>query len=89
MTQQRAAVRVLFDWLITGQVVPSHPAAAVRSPKYVVTTSNTPVLDGPRLCATSATAPSSAPLTYSLARIGAAIKMKVEDLRAGAHGLTD
>ena len=28
--QQLAAVRMLFDWLITGQVVPINPAAAVR-----------------------------------------------------------
>jgi len=34
--QQLAAVRMLFDWLITGQVVPMNPAAAVRGPKHVV-----------------------------------------------------
>ena len=43
--QQLAAVRMLFDWLITGQVVPTNPAAAVRGPKHVVTTGKTPVLD--------------------------------------------
>ena len=32
--QQLAAVRMLFDWLITGQVVPLNPAAAVRGPKH-------------------------------------------------------
>jgi site-specific recombinase XerC len=31
--QQLAAVRRLFDWLVTGQVVPMNPAAAVRGPK--------------------------------------------------------
>ena len=30
--QQLAAVRMLFDWLITGQVMPMNPAAAVRDP---------------------------------------------------------
>ena len=30
--QQLAAVRMLFDWLITGQIVPMNPAAAVRAP---------------------------------------------------------
>jgi hypothetical protein len=35
---------VLFDWLITGQIVPLNPAAAVREPK--VKTGKTPVLDG-------------------------------------------
>jgi site-specific recombinase XerD len=34
--QQLAAVRMLFDWLVTGQVVPMNPAAAVRGPKHVV-----------------------------------------------------
>jgi site-specific recombinase XerD len=44
--QQLAVVRMLFDWLITGQVVPANPAAAVRGPKHVVKTGKTPVLDG-------------------------------------------
>ena len=33
--QQLAAVRMLFDWLITGQVMPFNPASAVRGPKHV------------------------------------------------------
>jgi site-specific recombinase XerC len=37
----------LFDWLITGQVLPTNPAAAVRGPKHVVKTGKTPVLEGP------------------------------------------
>jgi site-specific recombinase XerD len=36
--KQLAAVRMLFDWLVTGQVVPMSPAAAVRGPKHVVKT---------------------------------------------------
>jgi hypothetical protein len=32
--QQLAAVRMLFDWLVIGQVVPTNPAAAVRGPKH-------------------------------------------------------
>src|ERR1700735_3545536 len=43
--QQLAAVRMLFYWLITVQVVPMNPAAAVRGPKHVVKTGKTPVLD--------------------------------------------
>src|SRR5438552_13244089 len=42
--QQLAAVRMLFDWLITGQIVPMNPAAAVRGPKHVVKPGKTPVL---------------------------------------------
>ena len=33
--QQIAAVRMLFDWLITGQIVPTNSAAVVRGPKRV------------------------------------------------------
>ena len=43
--QQLAAVRMLFDLLVIGQVVPMNPAAAVRGPKHVVKTGKTPVLD--------------------------------------------
>ncbi len=42
--QRLAAVRMLFDWLIVGQVVPHNPAAAVRGPKHVVTKGKTPVI---------------------------------------------
>ena len=38
--QQLAAVRMLFDWLIIGQIAPSNPASAVRGPKHVVKTND-------------------------------------------------
>jgi site-specific recombinase XerD len=44
--QQLAAIRMLFNWLVTGQVVSTNPAAAVRGPKHVVKTGKTPVLEG-------------------------------------------
>src|SRR5690348_8988002 len=34
--QQLAAIRMLFDWLVTGQIVPNNPASTVRGPKHVV-----------------------------------------------------
>jgi site-specific recombinase XerD len=43
--QQLAAIRMLFNWLVTGQVVPNNPAAAVRGPKHVVKTGKTSVLE--------------------------------------------
>jgi site-specific recombinase XerD len=43
--QQLAAIRMMFNWLVTGQVVPTNPAAAVRGPKHVVKTGKTPVLE--------------------------------------------
>jgi site-specific recombinase XerD len=44
--QRLAAIRMLFDCLITGQVVPMNQAAAVRGPKHVVKTGKTPEPDG-------------------------------------------
>jgi site-specific recombinase XerD len=43
--QHLAAIRVLFDWLVTGQIVTTNPAHAVRGPKHVVKTGKTTVLD--------------------------------------------
>src|SRR5208337_2764147 len=90
--QQLAAVRRLFDWLVIGQVIPNNPAAAVRGPKHVVKTGKTPVLEVEEWRKLLASIPTEtardlrdraliATLTYSFARIGAALKMKVEDLR--------
>jgi YD repeat-containing protein len=42
--QHLAAIRMLFDFLVTGQVVPTNPAASVRGPKHVVHRGKTPVL---------------------------------------------
>ena len=42
--QHLAALRMLFDWLVTGHVLDVNPAHAVRGPKYVVRKGKTPVL---------------------------------------------
>jgi len=42
--QHLAAVRMLSDWLVIGQVVPMNPASAVRGPKQVVRRGKTPIL---------------------------------------------
>ena len=34
--QHFAAIKMLFDWMFTGQIVPFNPAASVRGPKHVV-----------------------------------------------------
>ena len=82
--QQLAAVRMLFDWLVIGQVVPMNPAAAVRGPKHVVNTGKTPVLDAEEWRRLMDSIPTEtvrdlrdraliATLTYSFARITAAL----------------
>lgn len=43
--QHLAAIRMLFDFLVTGGCLKMNPAAAVRGPKYVVKEGKTPVLD--------------------------------------------
>jgi site-specific recombinase XerD len=95
--QQLAAVRMLFDLLITGQVVPSNPASAVRGPKHVVKTGKTPVLENKEWRRLIDTIPTDtarhlrdraliATLTYGFARINAALKMRVEDLQSKGSG---
>jgi site-specific recombinase XerD len=95
--QHLAAVRMLFDWLVMGQVMPMNPAAAVRGPKHVVKTGTTPVLDGKEWNKLIDSIPTEtvrelrdraliATLTYSFARITAALRMKVEDLRPKGAG---
>ncbi len=95
--QQLAAIRMLFNWLVTGQVVPGNPAAAVRGPRHVVKTGKTPVLEAEAWRRLLDAIPTTtlrdvrdraliATLTYSFARITAALKMKIEDLRPRGAG---
>jgi hypothetical protein len=42
--QHLAAIRMLFDWLIVGQILAINQAHAVRGPKHVVKRGKTPVL---------------------------------------------
>jgi site-specific recombinase XerD len=89
--QRLAAIRHLFDWLVTGQVVPVNPAASVRGPRHVVTSGQTSVLDPSeaRALLDSIDTAKIAGLrdraliglmVYSFARIGAALGMTVEDV---------
>lgn len=88
--QDLAALRMLFDWLVVGHVVPINPAASVRGPKHVVKTGKTPVLDKDEIRQLLASIDTShvvglrdraliALMTYSFARVGAAVAMRVED----------
>lgn len=42
--QHLAAIRMLFDWLVTGQVIPMNPAHSVRGPRHSAKKGKTPVL---------------------------------------------
>ncbi|MBC6445413.1 MAG: tyrosine-type recombinase/integrase [Alphaproteobacteria bacterium GM202ARS2] len=85
-----AAIRMLFDWLVTGQTLPMNPAAAVRGPKHVVKRGKTPVLeaDDARTLLDSLPLETIAGLRdraligvmiYSFARVGAVCAMDVRD----------
>lgn len=88
--QHLAAIRHLFDWLVTGQVTTFNPAASVRGPSHSVRRGKTPVLDPEEarrlLDAIDISKPSGLRdraliglMAFSFARIGAAVAMKVED----------
>lgn len=89
--QRLAGVRHLFDWLVTGQVMATNPAASVRGPAHSVRRGKTPVLapDEARrlLDKIDVTTPAGLRdraliglMVYSFARIGAALGMRVEDV---------
>ena len=89
--QQLAALRVLFDWLVVGQVVPSNPASAVRGPKHAVRKGKTPVLAASEARAmldaidtTTAVGLRDraliALMVYTFARVGAVVGMRVKDV---------
>ena len=42
--QHLAAIRKLFDWLVSGHVIDTNPAHSVRGPRYTVKKGKTPVL---------------------------------------------
>jgi len=86
-----AALRHLFDWLVTGQVVPVNPTGSVRGPSHAVKTGKTPVLAPEEARALIDSIDITTPaglrdraliglMVFSFARIGAALGMKVEDV---------
>jgi len=88
--QHLAAIRMLFNWLITGGLLVINPAQAVRGPKHVVRRGKTPVLteDQARHLIESIDTSTLvglrdraliAVMTYAFARIGAVVAMRVED----------
>lgn len=88
--QHLAAIRMMFDWLVTGQVLPMNPAASVRGPTHVVKKGKTPVLSAEDARQLLDSIDTSTPIglrdraligvmVYSFARVGAVVGMRVED----------
>jgi site-specific recombinase XerD len=89
--QRLAAIRMMFDWLATGGVLPFNPATAVRGPKHVVRRGKTPVLAPEQARALLGAIDTTTVIglrdraliglmVYTFARIGAATAMRVEDV---------
>lgn len=88
--QHLAAIRMLYDWLVVGQVLEVNPAHAVRGPKQVVKRGKTPVLDEDQARGLLESIDTSTVvglrdraliglLVYTFARVDAAVQMNVRD----------
>ena len=88
--QHLAAIRMLFDWLVTGQIVPVNPASSVRGPKHVVKRGKTPVLKADQARALLDSIETNTivglrdrallgVMCYTFARVSATVGMRVED----------
>ena len=89
--QRLAAIRMLFDWLVTGGILRANPASSVRGPRYSVHRGKTPVLSGAEAGQLLDSIPTTnlaglrdraliALMTYSFARVSAAVGMRVADV---------
>jgi site-specific recombinase XerD len=88
--QHLACIRMLFDWLVIGEVVPTNPAHAVRGPRHSVSKGSTPVLSSDETGALLKDMDVStvvglrdraiiAVMTYTFARVSAVVGLKIED----------
>ena len=88
--QHLAALRMLFDWLVVGQVLPFNPASSVRGPRHVVKSGKTPVLSAKETrdlldgidVSTLVGLPDRAfldVLVYSFARVSAAVYIRSDN----------
>ena len=88
--QNLAAIRGLFDYLVTGGVLPFNPASSVRGPKYTIKHGKTPVLNVEEIRLLFASIDTTklvglrdraliAVMFYTFARVGAVVSMRVDD----------
>lgn len=89
--QHLAAIRMLFNWLVVGQVLAVNPASPVRGPKHSVKKGKTPVLTAEEARALLDSITPDSPMAlrdralialmvYTFSRVGAALKMRIEDV---------
>lgn len=88
--QHLAGIRMLFDYLVTGHILHTNPAAAVKSPKYVIHKGKTPILSAEETRDLLDSIPIDTigglrdraiigVMTFSFARVGAVVGMDVGD----------
>lgn len=89
--QRLAALRMLFDWLVVGQVLPMNPAGSVRGPRFSVSKGRTQLLNAEEARALLDSIDTAniiglrdraliGLMIYTFARVGAAIGMTVGDV---------
>lgn len=89
--QHLAAIRMLFDFLVVGQIMPQNPAHSVRGPKHSVKKGKTPILYAEELKQLFESIDPSTDsgkrdraimglLFYTFARIGAVVALNREDV---------
>jgi site-specific recombinase XerD len=89
--QRLAAIRHLFDWLVTGHVMQTNPAHSVRGPKHSRKRGKTPVLSPGEARQLLDSIPADTLIgkrdraliglmTYTFARVGAATGMEIRDV---------
>jgi integrase/recombinase XerD len=88
--QHLACIRMLFDWLVTGQIIPTNPAHAVRGPRHSVIKGATSVMSSQEATAFLNSIDTAhvvglrdrafiAVMVYAFARVSAVVGLKVED----------
>jgi integrase/recombinase XerD len=88
--QHLACLRMLFDWLVTGQIIPSNPAHAVRGPRHTVSKGATAVISSAEARELLDSMDAStvvglrdraivAVMAFTFARVSAVVNLKIED----------
>ncbi|SRR5581483_926819 len=88
--QHLAAIRKMFDWMVTGGIITMNPAASVEGPRYSIRKGKTPVLRVEEMRGFLEKMDVSsviglrdramiALMVYSFGRVGAVVKMRVRD----------
>jgi integrase/recombinase XerD len=96
--QHLAAIRMFFDFMVVGQIVPINPTSSVQGPRYVISEGKTPILDAEetRLLLNSIDTTKIgglrdraliAVMAYTFARISAVVGLNVDDYFAATKGM--